>query len=162
RARPRPSHDRILRERAIHATASNGRALGARPGAVHGPGLRSHADGVDPANRGCRACSKRRARPRRPSRQARPYRGRQQVRIRGLAPPAWRRQALMARDVWVLHGANLGLLGRREPELYGKETLASIDRRLSKLGETLGLRVSSFQTNHEGAFIDRLTVAMDE
>ena len=68
----------------------------------------------------------------------------------------------MARDVWVLHGANLGLLGRREPKLYGKETLASIDRRLMAFGETLGLRVSSFQTNHEGAFIDRLTVAMDE
>lgn len=68
----------------------------------------------------------------------------------------------MARDVWVLHGANLGLLGRREPDLYGKETLGSIDRRLAALGEDLGLRVTSFQTNHEGAFIDRLTVAMDE
>jgi 3-dehydroquinate dehydratase II len=68
----------------------------------------------------------------------------------------------MARDIWVLHGPNLGLLGRREPRLYGKETLESIDRRLAKLGETLGLRVASFQTNHEGALIDRLTVAMEE
>ena len=68
----------------------------------------------------------------------------------------------MARDVWVLHGPNLGLLGRREPRLYGRETLESIDRRLSKLGEALGLRVASFQTNHEGALIDRLTMAMDE
>jgi 3-dehydroquinate dehydratase-2 len=68
----------------------------------------------------------------------------------------------MARDVWVLHGPNLGLLGRREPHLYGRETLESIDRRLAKLGDTLGLRVTSFQTNHEGALIDRLTVAMDE
>ncbi|HET9250642.1 MAG TPA: type II 3-dehydroquinate dehydratase [Candidatus Eisenbacteria bacterium] len=68
----------------------------------------------------------------------------------------------MARDVWVLHGPNLGLLGRREPGLYGSETLETIDRRLAKLGEVLGLRVSSFQTNHEGALVDRLTVAMDE
>jgi len=68
----------------------------------------------------------------------------------------------MARDIWVLHGPNLGLLGRREPRLYGKETLESIDRRLAKVGEALGLRVTSFQTNHEGALIDRLTMAMDE
>ncbi len=68
----------------------------------------------------------------------------------------------MARDVWVLHGPNLGLLGRREPRLYGRETLASIDGRLARLGESLGLRVASFQTNHEGALIDRLTIAMDE
>jgi len=67
----------------------------------------------------------------------------------------------MPREVWVLHGPNLGLLGRREPRLYGRESLASIDRRLAKLGETLGLKIASFQTNHEGALIDRLIVAMD-
>ena len=67
----------------------------------------------------------------------------------------------MPREVWVLHGPNLGLLGRREPPLYGRESLASIDKRLAKLGESLDLKVSSFQTNHEGALIDRLIVAMD-
>ncbi len=66
----------------------------------------------------------------------------------------------MARPVWVLHGPNLDLLGSREPSLYGTETLASIDRRLMKLGEELGLQVECFQTNHEGALIDRLIVAM--
>ncbi|HET7497549.1 MAG TPA: type II 3-dehydroquinate dehydratase [Candidatus Eisenbacteria bacterium] len=66
------------------------------------------------------------------------------------------------RDVWVLHGPNLGLLGRREPELYGKNALAAIDKRLAALGEELNLNVTSFQTNHEGALIDRLTIAMDE
>lgn len=66
------------------------------------------------------------------------------------------------RDVWVLHGPNLGLLGRREPELYGKNALSTIDRRLADLGEELGLKVACFQTNHEGALIDRLTIAMDE
>jgi len=64
------------------------------------------------------------------------------------------------RPVWVLHGANLDLLGTREPDLYGKETLASIDRRLIALGEELGFPVECFQTNHEGALIDRLIVAM--
>jgi 3-dehydroquinate dehydratase-2 len=67
----------------------------------------------------------------------------------------------MAKDVWVLHGPNLGLLGRREPALYGRETLESLDRRLAATGAELGLRVTSFQTNHEGALIDRLIVAMD-
>ncbi len=67
----------------------------------------------------------------------------------------------MAKTVWVLHGPNLDLLGRREPDLYGRETLESIDRRLGKLGLTLGLGVECFQTNHEGALIDRLIVAMN-
>jgi 3-dehydroquinate dehydratase-2 len=66
------------------------------------------------------------------------------------------------RSVWVLHGPNLNLLGRREPKVYGRETLASIDARLEALGEELGLSVVSFQTNHEGALIDRLQIAMDE
>lgn len=68
----------------------------------------------------------------------------------------------MPKDVWVLHGANLGLLGRREPAIYGRETLETIDRRLVALGRDLGLNVTSFQTNHEGALIDRITVAMDQ
>ena len=67
----------------------------------------------------------------------------------------------MARTVWVLHGPNLNLLGTREPTLYGRETLSSLDKRLQKLGEALGLGVECFQTNHEGALIDRLIVAMD-
>ena len=67
-----------------------------------------------------------------------------------------------SRQIWVLHGPNLNLLGRREPKLYGRATLATIDARLEKLGESLGLAVSCFQTNHEGALIDRLVIAMDE
>ena len=66
----------------------------------------------------------------------------------------------MPRTVWVLHGPNMDLLGSREPALYGSETLESIDRKLKKLGEELGIGVECFQTNHEGALIDRLTVAM--
>ena len=66
------------------------------------------------------------------------------------------------RDVWVIHGPNLNLLGRREPKIYGRDTLAMIDERLIALGESLGLRVTAFQSNHEGALIDRLQIAMDE
>jgi 3-dehydroquinate dehydratase-2 len=68
----------------------------------------------------------------------------------------------MARAVWVLHGPNLGLLGRREPDLYGRNALESIDKRLVALGGELGVDVTCFQSNHEGALIDRLTIAMDE
>ena len=67
----------------------------------------------------------------------------------------------MSKTVWVLHGPNMDLLGRREPDLYGGETLESIDRRLKKVGLSLGLGVECFQTNHEGALIDRLIVAMN-
>jgi len=66
------------------------------------------------------------------------------------------------RDVWVLHGPNLNLLGRREPKIYGRDTLAKIDARLVALGAELGLRVASFQSNHEGALIDRLQIAAEE
>ncbi len=66
----------------------------------------------------------------------------------------------MSKTVWVLHGPNMDLLGKREPDLYGRETLDAIDRRLGTLGESLGLTVECFQTNHEGALIDRLIVAM--
>jgi len=67
----------------------------------------------------------------------------------------------MPRTVWVLHGPNLDLLGTREPELYGRETLDQIDTRLKALGEELDLSVECFQSNHEGALIDRLAIARD-
>ena len=58
--------------------------------------------------------------------------------------------------VLVMHGPNLNLLGEREPQVYGHTTLAEIDAGLVEQGETLGVRVSCFQSNHEGALIDRL------
>ncbi len=61
--------------------------------------------------------------------------------------------------VLVVHGPNLNLLGSREPAVYGKTTLAEIDDRLKRLGEELGLDVRSFQSNHEGALIDRVQEA---
>ena len=64
-----------------------------------------------------------------------------------------------AKTVLVLHGPNLNLLGTREPEIYGRETLATIDRRLHATAKAAGVKLESFQTNHEGAIIDRVQQA---
>lgn len=58
--------------------------------------------------------------------------------------------------ILVLHGPNLGHLGRREPERYGTETLAALDARIIAHGSTIGLEVECRQTNHEGVLIDWL------
>jgi 3-dehydroquinate dehydratase II len=60
------------------------------------------------------------------------------------------------KKILVIHGPNLNLLGEREPEIYGKTTLAEIDKKLGEKGQTLGIDVESFQSNHEGAIIDRV------
>lgn len=59
-------------------------------------------------------------------------------------------------QVLVLHGPNLNLLGAREPDVYGRATLADIDAALQAEGRALGLAVRAFQSNHEGALIDAL------
>lgn len=64
--------------------------------------------------------------------------------------------------ILVVHGPNLNLLGTREPEIYGRQTLADIDAQLVALGLELGAQVSTFQSNHEGALIDRIHQARVE
>jgi 3-dehydroquinate dehydratase II len=61
--------------------------------------------------------------------------------------------------VVVVHGPNLNLLGTREPHIYGRTTLAEIDRDLKTRGAELGLAVETFQSNHEGALVDRVQQA---
>ncbi len=62
--------------------------------------------------------------------------------------------------ILILHGPNLNLLGRREPELYGRQTLAEIDQLLKKRARDLDVQVGTFQSNSEGALIDRIQEAM--
>lgn len=62
---------------------------------------------------------------------------------------------IMAR-VLVLHGPNLNLLGKREPEHYGSETLDEVHRRLVEKGQKWGCQVDAFQSNIEGELIDQI------
>lgn len=63
--------------------------------------------------------------------------------------------------ICVIHGPNLNLLGTREPELYGTETLSTIDGRLRTRAAELGVQIESFQSNHEGELVDRVQEQAD-
>ncbi len=60
-------------------------------------------------------------------------------------------------NILVIHGPNLHLLGKRQPEIYGAETLAQLNCRIKKRAAALGVKVRIFQSNCEGAIIDLLT-----
>jgi 3-dehydroquinate dehydratase II len=67
---------------------------------------------------------------------------------------------LPQKQILVIHGPNLNMLGKREPEIYGRKSLEEIDSELKALGEDLGLEVATFQSNHEGAIVDEIQQAM--
>jgi 3-dehydroquinate dehydratase-2 len=64
--------------------------------------------------------------------------------------------------ILVLHGPNLNLLGTREPDIYGRETLADINARLAELATDRGAGFEAFQSNHEGALIERVHAAKSQ
>ena len=62
----------------------------------------------------------------------------------------------MKNRVEVMHGVNLDVLGRRDPEHYGSNTLPELELRIKRFANQLGLEVRFFQTNHEGEFVEHL------
>ena len=62
----------------------------------------------------------------------------------------------MAKKILIMHGPNLNLLGEREPGIYGDTNFESVNERLIAFAESLGFEAVVFQSNHEGALIDKL------
>ena len=65
-------------------------------------------------------------------------------------------------SILVLPGPNLNLLGTREPTIYGHETLDDVHSNLHQIAKTHGAKLDTFQSNHEGALIDRIQLAKKE
>ena len=65
------------------------------------------------------------------------------------------------KKVVVIHGPNLNMLGTREPHIYGHESLGEINDRLQELGKKLKIDVDAFQSNYEGALVEKIQQAFD-
>ncbi|TPX11255.1 uncharacterized protein E0L32_001073 [Thyridium curvatum] len=65
----------------------------------------------------------------------------------------------MGKSILLINGPNLNLLGLREPHIYGHTTLAEVESNAKAQAESLGASLETFQSNHEGAIIDRLHAA---
>jgi 3-dehydroquinate dehydratase-2 len=65
----------------------------------------------------------------------------------------------MAKNILLLNGPNLNLLGTREPEVYGSTSLTDIELAASAQATAAGVKLAVFQSNHEGALIDRIQAA---
>ena len=60
------------------------------------------------------------------------------------------------KNILVVHGPNLNLLGTREPEIYGAQTLADINAHLQAIASELGVKLTAFQSNHEGEIVEAI------
>lgn len=68
----------------------------------------------------------------------------------------------LTRKILVLHGPNLNLLGKREPQHYGRDTLLAIDQRLTKLAVGAGFELEALQSNAEHVLIDRIHACLND
>jgi 3-dehydroquinate dehydratase II len=68
----------------------------------------------------------------------------------------------MTKAIYILNGPNLNLLGKRQPEIYGRQTLVDVETELRKQASEAGLTVDCFQSNHEGELVDRIQQARDK
>jgi 3-dehydroquinate dehydratase-2 len=66
---------------------------------------------------------------------------------------------LLKKKILVVHGPNLNMLGEREPDIYGHQSLDEIDARLQAIGDKLGIDVETFQSNHEGVIVEKIQQA---
>ena len=64
-----------------------------------------------------------------------------------------------SQKILIIHGPNLNMLGKREPDIYGTTTLEEINSDLKNLGERLNLEIETFQSNHEGRIVDKIQQA---
>ncbi|MEE8150318.1 MAG: type II 3-dehydroquinate dehydratase [Nitrosomonadaceae bacterium] len=71
-------------------------------------------------------------------------------------------EAVPAKNILVLHGPNLNLLGSREPEVYGSDTLDEINRSLCKLAKDAGANLVNFQSNSEAELVNRIQQAIGD
>lgn len=68
----------------------------------------------------------------------------------------------MAKTIHILNGPNLNLLGKRQPEIYGADTLADVEANCAALAGELGLETALFQSNHEGEIVDQIHRAREQ
>ncbi|MGD9885402.1 MAG: type II 3-dehydroquinate dehydratase [Reyranella sp.] len=72
------------------------------------------------------------------------------------------RQHAAAKPVLVLNGPNLNMLGKRQPEIYGRETLVDVEQACRKEAERLGINIEFAQSNHEGAMVEQIQAAREK
>jgi 3-dehydroquinate dehydratase-2 len=66
------------------------------------------------------------------------------------------------KKILVIHGPNLNMLGKREPHIYGHQSLGEINDQMLERGRKLGIEVETFQSNHEGVIVDKIQQTMGE
>ncbi len=67
-----------------------------------------------------------------------------------------------SKTVLVIHGPNLNMLGKREPDIYGKESLNDINTRIVYEAKVFGMELTAFQSNHEGDIVEKIHQAFEE